>query len=164
MNQEHHEKTFEHLVKYLNELTPEELETVKKAAASIRATRHGRFFLAYFLDFHIQQQEKNTLTASIPIQEAISNGQDMVHGGIIATLADSAMGLLAESLAPEGHMVVTSNLYITYLSPGRGKRLDAQARLVKLGKGTIVLDCMVCNDQGKEIAKSSATFIHLPFK
>jgi uncharacterized protein (TIGR00369 family) len=157
---EYKKKTFEHLVQYLHELTPEELETVEKAASSVRATRRGRFFLAYFLDFKAQQNEDGSVTASIPVQEAISNGQDMVHGGIIATLADSAMGLLAETLAPEGHMVVTSNLNITYLSPGRGTRLDATARAVKVGRTTVVMECMVCNESGKEIALATATFFH----
>ena len=47
------------------------------------------------------------------------NLQGLVHGGILATLADTAMGLAVRTVLEPGRRHVTVQLGIEFLSPGR---------------------------------------------
>lgn len=52
---------------------------------------------------------------SIPLTPFIHNNVRTPHGGIIALLLDTAMGVLASHTLPENEVVVTTNLSINYL-------------------------------------------------
>ena len=56
------------------------------------------------------------------------------HGGVTATIADSAAGYAALSLYPKGTRVLTTEFKINFLRPGEGGRLLARGRVVKPGK------------------------------
>ncbi|MGY3087740.1 uncharacterized protein (TIGR00369 family) [Hymenobacter sp. UYAg731] len=78
------------------------------------------------------------------------------HGGLIATLADLVAGFAAVTLVPEGVGVVTSDLKISYLHPGVGRRLRAIGWVLKPGRRLHFCEAEVwCDDL--MIAKASAT-------
>jgi uncharacterized protein (TIGR00369 family) len=95
---------------------------------------------------------------SIPITPFTYNSFEIVHGGITATLVDSAMGTLANIVLPEGYGAVTTNLTIHYLAPGTGGTLTAKASVVHKGSKTLVMDGQVVRDDGKVIAHSTGSF------
>ena len=69
----------------------------------------------------------------LPYREEITNGSGTVHGGVLATLADTAMAF-ALSTNFDGKMgFATSDLTIHFLRRARGD-VWARARLVKKGK------------------------------
>ncbi|MCS7176912.1 MAG: PaaI family thioesterase [Candidatus Kapabacteria bacterium] len=57
----------------------------------------------------------------------------MVHGGLIATLADVAAGFASFTLTPEGFQPVTAELHVLFFQPGRGERLRAVGRVLHAG-------------------------------
>jgi uncharacterized protein (TIGR00369 family) len=61
------------------------------------------------------------------------NGAGTVHGGFLATLADSAMGAAVRSMTGEGDVPATSQLTLAYLRPGRVGSLLVTARVRKSG-------------------------------
>lgn len=69
----------------------------------------------------------------MPFRPEISNGQGAVHGGLLATLADSAMAFaLATNF--DGQMgFATADLTIHYFKPARTD-ITARARVVKKGR------------------------------
>ena len=95
---------------------------------------------------------------SIPITPVTHNSLQIVHGGVTATLVDSAMGTLANMMLPEGYGAVTTNLNIHYLAPGTGDRLTAHATVVHQGSKTIVVDGKVISSDGKIVAHSTGSF------
>jgi uncharacterized protein (TIGR00369 family) len=95
---------------------------------------------------------------TIPISEIIHNHLGIVHGGITATILDSAMGTIASHVAPPGHGAVTSNLNIHYIAPGKGESLTAIAKVIHKGAKTIVVEGEVYTDNRKKIAHSTGTF------
>lgn len=56
-----------------------------------------------------------------------------VHGGMIATVADTAMGLAMRTRAEPGSTYVTAQLGLHYLAPGRAGRIVGVGRAVKAG-------------------------------
>lgn len=100
----------------------------------------------------------NTCEVTIPITPLTYNSLEIVHGGITATLVDTAMGTLANILLPEGFGAVTTNLTIHYLAPGRHGSLTATGTLVHKGSKTLVIDGKVFSDEGKTIAHCTGSF------
>ena len=58
----------------------------------------------------------------------------VVHAGVLATLADHTMGAAAQTLAPQGHWILTAELKTSMLRGAQGERLVCEARVLKPGR------------------------------
>ena len=91
------------------------------------------------------------------------NSRGFLHGGVIATLADNAMGLsLATALGARGARpaggAVTTHLGVDYVGTAElGQWILIAPRVVKSGRTSGVVDALVTAD-GKPIARADATF------
>jgi uncharacterized protein (TIGR00369 family) len=70
----------------------------------------------------------DTCEISIPISPLLYNTLHIVHGGITATLLDTAMGVLANALVPDGYGAVTTQLNVNYIAPGIGDKLSIRVQ------------------------------------
>ncbi|MDQ0463840.1 uncharacterized protein (TIGR00369 family) [Caulobacter ginsengisoli] len=90
--------------------------------------------------------------------EAHANSRGFVHGGVIAALADNAMGLsCGQGLdAPSG--LVTVNLAIDYLGTARvGQWVAIEVTVVKRGRSLCFAQALITAD-GVACARANATF------
>jgi len=94
----------------------------------------------------------------IPITPVIHNTIKVPHGGIIATIADAAMGGLASRSVPEGFNVVTTNINISYIATTTNKELIARGRFVHKGRQTLVMECDIEDETGRRLAIATASF------
>lgn len=94
----------------------------------------------------------------IPNTAIIQNSLNIVHGGITATILDTAMGTLVHHLIPDDKAAVTAEMKINYLSAGIGSELVCRAGIIHRGTKTVVTEGRVFRDDGKLIAHSTATF------
>ena len=85
------------------------------------------------------------------------NGAGGVHGGVLATLVDSAMGQAVRSVTEDGQGLATSQLTVTYLNPGKPGQLVATAQVRKRGKSLVVCDADIEQD-GRAVVHALATF------
>lgn len=92
------------------------------------------------------------------------NSRGFVHGGVLATLADNAMGLsygatmLHENGGAAGGGAVTVSLTIDYLATARiGQWLQVSPRVLRAGGSMGFVDALLTAD-GAAIARASATF------
>jgi uncharacterized protein (TIGR00369 family) len=58
----------------------------------------------------------------------------VVHAGVIAAMADHTMGAAAQTLAPDGHWVLTAEFKTNLLRGAAGEQLECVARVVKPGR------------------------------
>ncbi len=94
----------------------------------------------------------------LPYREEISNGSGTVHGGIPATLADTAVAF-ALSTNFDGKMgFATADMTIHFLRRARGD-VWARARIVKKGQRINVGDVEIVDAQGREVARALASFL-----
>lgn len=105
---------------------------------------------------------EETYTITIPIQTLLHNSLQIVHGGITATLADTAMGVLVNHVIPSDKVAVTAELKMNYVSPGIGENLRCEAKLIHKGSRTCVTEGRIFSDDNKLVAYSSATFFVIP--
>lgn len=103
------------------------------------------------------------VSIGVYLSDAHCNSRGLVHGGLIASLADNAMGLscmtalAAEGRAPTGGLV-TITLNTDYLGSARiGQWLATETSFVKTGGSICFASCLVHAD-GEAIARANASF------
>jgi uncharacterized protein (TIGR00369 family) len=85
------------------------------------------------------------------------NPAGTVHGGVLATLVDTAMGQAVRSAAGEDDVPATSQLTVTYLRPGTPGVLEVTASVRTRGEHLTVVEAEVEQD-GRAVAHALATF------
>ncbi|WP_210395911.1 thioesterase family protein [Motiliproteus sediminis] len=97
--------------------------------------------------------------------------QQILHGGVTATLLDIAGGLAAMSgtinkLSAIGidevvkrlQKISTIDMRVDYLMPGRGDYFEAEAHVIRHGNRVAVTRMALKNESGNEIALGTATY------
>jgi uncharacterized protein (TIGR00369 family) len=82
----------------------------------------------------------------------------VVHGGILAALADTTAAIAAYTTVPRGVELATLEFKINYLEPVPGGRIKADARVLRAGRNFIVTECEILNESGSLAAKALLTF------
>lgn len=74
-----------------------------------------------------------------------------VHGGVLASIADTAGGYAAFSLMPADATVLTVEFKLNMLRPGRGEAVIARGRVLKPGRTLSIVQADVfARDGGRE--------------
>ena len=85
------------------------------------------------------------------------NPAGTVHGGVLATLVDTAMGQAARSRTDDGEVPATSQLTIAYLTAAGEGPMTVTAQVRKQGEHVLLCDADVDQD-GKTVVHAVATF------
>lgn len=85
------------------------------------------------------------------------NPMGTVHGGILCTLADSAMGMAFASTLGEGETFTTLEIKVNYLRPVFEEKLFASAKVVHRGRTVGLVECDVATEDGKLVARAVST-------
>ena len=88
----------------------------------------------------------------------------LVHGGVIATLIDTATFWAVFMSIAEDAGLVNVDLKLNYLRPVTHGRLHAQGRSIKEGKSLCYSEATVFNDHGTLLAHGTSTLMVLPGK
>jgi len=81
------------------------------------------------------------------------------HGGAVASLADSAMGVALISASREDEAAITIELKVNFVAPARKGLLTAEAVLFQHGRTIAGGDVEVRDVEGRLIAKAMGTYL-----
>jgi len=121
--------------------------------------------VAQLLGFAIDRVDAGTVVFSMDPLEAHQNPLGTVHGGIITTLLDSAMGCAVHTTLPAGGMYTTLELKVNFLRPSfaGGARLLAEGTVLNRGSTAVLVEATVTDaDSGKKVAHGTSTCLILP--
>lgn len=85
------------------------------------------------------------------------NPMQRVHGGLIAALADAAMGIAFGRTLIDSQDFSTIEMKINFIRPVREGLIVAKARVVERGLRIGFVDCEITNERGKRIATATST-------
>ena len=93
------------------------------------------------------------------LREPHCNSRGFLHGGVIAALADNAMGLSCRKVLGAGPGgLVTVSLAVDYVSTAKiGQWLQIEPRVLRTGRSMSFADALVTAD-GAIIARANASF------
>ncbi len=103
---------------------------------------------------------EGTATVEMVALEHMANHSGTLHGGLISTLADSAMGRSVKTLRPAVERAASFDLKLNFIAAARiGETLRATGRVIHAGRRTCVAECRVEGDGGRLIATASGTYM-----
>lgn len=105
--------------------------------------------------------EPGTVEIALRAEPHHLNLLGIVHGGIVATVADTAMGMAMRTRLEPGSTQVTGQLNVTYLAPGRPGTIVGIGHAVKPGRQMGYAEADVVDERGRLLARGTATFIVL---
>lgn len=94
----------------------------------------------------------------LEVTESILNGLGLVHGGVICSLVDHAIGAAVVFALGHGGRAVTAELKINFLAPAQRGTLTAKGRLLRGGRRLLVGEAEVIDESGRLIAKALGTW------
>ena len=87
------------------------------------------------------------------------NINEVVHGGVYATILDTAMGGAVVSLLAEGEVTATTSLYVEFLRPAReGQELRAQGEVIRRGRHLAFVEGDLKDGDGKRLSQAHGTW------
>jgi uncharacterized protein (TIGR00369 family) len=98
------------------------------------------------------------VTVAMDVLDRHVNLQGLVHGGMLAILADTACGLSIRSAMEPGRLHVTTDLDIHYLSPARPGRLFGHGKAIKVGRSLAFAEASVEDEEGTLLARAQSRF------
>jgi uncharacterized protein (TIGR00369 family) len=109
------------------------------------------------LGVHGRTADDGTARLELEATEQHLNEAGTVHGGVLATLVDTAMGQAVRSLTGDDDVPATSQLTVTYLRAGKPGRLEVVGRVSKQGEHLTMCEADVEQD-GRTLVHAVATF------
>jgi acyl-CoA thioesterase len=111
---------------------------------------YARDAAAKSLGIEVDEVGSGYARLSMAVGSSMLNGHDVVHGGLIFTLADTAFAYACNS---RNERNVALGAQISFVAPGRvGRRLSAVARERSRAGRTGVFDVEVQDENGQTIA------------
>jgi uncharacterized protein (TIGR00369 family) len=103
---------------------------------------------------------------AMPYDERFCQQNGFLHAGAIASLADSANGYAAYTLAPPDTDVLAVEFKINLLQPARADRFLARARVLRPGRTLSVCqaDVVTGDDEARLVATMMSTIIIRPLR
>ncbi|WP_404449929.1 PaaI family thioesterase [Sutcliffiella horikoshii] len=149
---------------FLSDASEEEKQAASLYLKSLERKRNGAngTHIGALMEINSEFHEPDTLTMTIPNTELLQNSLDILHGGLTATLLDSAMGTLAFKLIPEDKAAVTTEMKVNYVAKGVGDHFTCVASVIHKGSKLLVMEGKVYRSDGTLIAHATGSFFVIP--
>lgn len=112
------------------------------------------------LGMEVTEAHEDGATICCAIRPELRNSHGVVHGGVVAAVADAAVGVsLSHRVSPR--RATTIDLQVNYLKPAREGKLWARCHLVRVGKNLVTGRVDLKNDADQMVAIATATYMIL---
>lgn len=129
---------------------PSRLEIMREFVPASPLVRH--------LGIELRALERDRAELALPFDERLVTLADVVHGGAIASLIDTA-GMAATwadpDVEPEDVAGATVSMNVDYIAAARGKELRAVATVVRRGRSLCFTEVTVSEPDGRVVARGS---------
>lgn len=129
-------------------------ENQKQRAADVL---HNNLF-AKMIGMRLVDMKANEATIQIEMRDELRQPHGLLHGGVTATLIDTAMAFAVITVLEEGEVASTVDLTVHYLRPHTEGAFSSTAKIVRAGKKLLFVSAEVFNEQGKTIATAISTY------
>ncbi len=113
------------------------------------------------MNFNITELSEGQAVFTVEPAEYHYNPIGVVHGGLAATLLDSAMGCAVHSTLPAGEGYTTLEIKVNYIRPmvAETGRVRCEAKVIHVGARTASAKGRVVDESGKLYAHGTTTCI-----
>lgn len=98
---------------------------------------------------------------AVDYREDLLQPSGILHGGVTASLIDTAMAFAVRTRLPESVPTATIDLTVHYLRPLSAGTATCRAKVLRAGKRIFTVSADVVNDEGNLIATGLSTYTRL---
>jgi uncharacterized protein (TIGR00369 family) len=109
-----------------------------------------------FIGLELKELEEGHVLMALPIQKEFINVRDSVHGGIYASVLDTAMGMAGRSLG--FNEVATLHLDVQYLKSVVDGTVYSEASIINQNRNTVFIEGRLKNEGGELLSYCTGTF------
>jgi uncharacterized protein (TIGR00369 family) len=132
------------------EITPEQREFAANALHSLPFAR--------LIGMRLVDLKLDEATIAVDMRDDLRQPSGVLHGGVTATLIDTAMAFAVRTRLPFDAATGTIDLTVHYLRPLTEGKASCVAKVVRAGKRIFTVSAEVFNDEGKLIATGLSTY------
>jgi acyl-CoA thioesterase len=110
------------------------------------------------LGLDVTEIKEGESTIQMLFKQELTHPYGFVHGGAIASLADSAVAMALVSLVEPKDRIAAIEFKINFFAPVSKGELKAHAKIIHKGSKIAVGDVEVVNEERKLVAKVIATY------
>jgi len=122
----------------------------------------NRLPLARLFGMELVDIELDKAAITIDMRDDLRQPSGVLHGGVTASLIDTAMAFAVRTRLPISEATATIDLTIHYLRPHTTGTCTCTAKVVRAGKRIFTVSADVVNEEGKLIATGLSTYTRVP--
>ncbi|MGI0131086.1 MAG: PaaI family thioesterase [Thermoplasmata archaeon] len=125
----------------------------------LSAARRGGFHSEVGFQIDERESGEGFVTVIGKVERRHLNINGVVHGGVYATILDTAMGGAVVSLLGEGETTATTSLYVEFLRAGReGETLTARGDVLRRGRHIAFAEGNLFGPDGRRFSQARGTW------
>lgn len=132
------------------EITPEQLAFAENALHTLPFSK--------LIGMQLVDLQPDVAVISIEMRDDLRQPSGVLHGGVTATLIDTAMAFAVRTRLGLTEATATIDLTVHYLRPHVTGTFTCTAKVVRAGKRIFTVSADVVNEDGKHIATAVSTY------
>ncbi len=132
------------------DITPEQRAFAENALHSLPFSR--------LIGMKLVDLQPDIAVLSIEMRDDLRQPSGVLHGGVTATLIDTAMAFAVRTRLGLTEATATIDLTVHYLRPHLEGTFICTAKVVRAGKRIFTVSAEVHNEEGKQIATGLSTY------
>ena len=113
---------------------------------------------AKLIGMRLVDLELDLAVIKIDMRDDLRHPGGILHGGVTATLIDTAMAFAVRTRLPVDAATATIDLTVHYLRPHISGTFTCTAKVVRAGKRIFTVSADVVNEEGKLLATAISTY------
>lgn len=118
--------------------------------------------IARTFGMRLSYNDEGGAVVDLPYNPGLDHALGGIHGGVYATMLDTAGWFTAAATTDESCWVATSEFTVHLLQPVQKVPLRAVGQLVKVGKRQVVAEMRLEDGKGRLVGHGVGTFVVLP--
>lgn len=109
-----------------------------------------------FMGLEVEQFERGQVTLKLPMRYEFENVQGMPHGGVLASILDTSMGITIASLGYENSTTLDMNIH--FLKALQAGDIHCKGSVIHQGNSTFFAESLAYDDNGAVLAHANGVF------
>lgn len=137
-------------------LDKQEISRAQKQRAAASLERNA---FAKLIGMKLVDLQPSAATVQIEMRDELRQPHGILHGGVTATLIDTAMAYAVITCLTETEKASTVDLTVHYLRPHSEGAFACTAKVVRAGRKVLTVSADVFNEHGKLFATAISTYM-----
>jgi uncharacterized protein (TIGR00369 family) len=103
------------------------------------------------MDFQLQEVEHGICAIRMPVGQPHLQQHGLIHGGVLAALADEAAGLAATTVIAAEQLVLTVELKVNFLRPAASSPVICRGEVIRAGRQLIFTEARTYQEEDNRL-------------